>query len=89
MAQTQATALEPRGDTLAKSGTSIHKREKEKARVQNRIDKDARKADARERRSKGRDSADGEDPDLAGIVAGPQPVAPEFADGDAAGTADK
>ena len=63
---------------MAKSGTSIQKREKEKARVQNRLDKEARKADAKERRAKGRDVVGGEDPDIAGIVPGPQPLPPEF-----------
>ncbi len=75
------TRLESRGNTLAKSGTSIQKREKEKARTQNRMDKDVRKADAKERRSKGRDAVDGVDPDIAGIVPGPQPLPPEFGGG--------
>jgi len=57
---------------MAKSGTSIQKREKEKARTQNRLDKDARKLDAKERRAKGRDVVDGVDPDIAGIVPGPR-----------------
>lgn len=65
---------------MGRSGTSIQKREKEKARVQNRLDKEARKADAKERRAKGRDTVDGVDPDIAGIVPGPQPLPPEFAD---------
>ena len=59
---------------MAKSGTSIQKREKEKARAQTRLDKDARRAEARERRAKGRDVVAGEDPDIAGIVPGPQPA---------------
>lgn len=66
---------------MGRSGTSIQKREKEKARVQNRIDKEARKADAKERRAKGRDTVDGVDPDIAGIVPGPQPLPPEFGGG--------
>jgi len=66
---------------VGRSGTSIQKREKEKARVQNRLDKEARKADAKERRAKGRETVDGVDPDIAGIVPGPQPLPPEFEDG--------
>ena len=63
---------------MAKSGTSIHKREKEKARVQIRLDKEVRRADAKERRAKGRSAVEGEDPDIAGIVPGPQPVPVEY-----------
>jgi len=63
---------------VGRSGPSIQKREKEKARAQNRLDKDARKADAKERRAQGRDHADGEDPDIAGIKPGPQPLPPEL-----------
>lgn len=56
----------------------MQKREKEKARVQKQLDKDARRADVKERRSQGGGRSDGEDPDLAGIVPGPQPLPPEF-----------
>lgn len=68
---------------MAKSGTTIQKREKEKARVQNRIEKNARRADARERRAQGGDAPVGDgDPDIAGIVPGPQPLPPGFEDED-------
>ena len=65
---------------MAKPGTSIQKREKEKARVQNRLDKEAKKADAKERRGK-RELVAGEDPDIAGIVPGPQPIPIELGGG--------
>jgi len=67
---------------LGKTGTTIAKREKEKARQQKQAEKDVRKAVARERKAKGRDNdtIDGEDPDLAGIVLGPQPLPPELQD---------
>ena len=63
---------------MAKSGQSIQKREKEKARVQVRLDKEARRADAKGRSKKDRDGVPGEDPDIAGIVPGPQPVPVEY-----------
>lgn len=63
---------------MAKSGQSIQKREKEKARVQVRLDKEARRADAKGRKGQGREGVDGEDPDIAGIVPGPQPVPVEY-----------
>jgi hypothetical protein len=62
---------------LAKPGTTIAKREKEKARQQKAQDKGVRKAETRERRSKGREWVDGVDPDIAGLIAGPQPEPPE------------
>jgi hypothetical protein len=64
---------------LAKSsGTSIQKREKERARQQKQLDKNQRKAETKERKGKGRDTVDGEDPDIAGIIPGPQPLPPGF-----------
>lgn len=62
---------------MAKSRPSIQKREKERARQQKRMDKDGRKADAKERKGNGPDVADGEDPDLVGLVFG-QPLPPEL-----------
>jgi hypothetical protein len=64
---------------LAKSSKpSIKKREKERARAQRQLDKSARRADAKTRRASGGQPLDGEDPDLAGIVPGPQPLPPEL-----------
>jgi len=65
---------------MARPGATIAKREKEKARQQKTADRAARKAETRERRSVGRDASEGEDPDIAGIVPGPQPLPSEFDD---------
>lgn len=50
---------------------SIKKREKERARLEKQAEKAARKKERREVR--GPLDRSGEDPDLAGIVPGPQP----------------
>jgi len=53
------------------------KRNKERARQQKQQDKAAdREARKREKKSSA-DSASGEDPDIAGIVPGPQPIVEE------------
>jgi hypothetical protein len=70
-----------------KSRTSVTKRQKEQARQQRRADKAAR----REQRAAEKDArprVDGEDPDIAGIVPGPQPhpFADELGDEDGAET---
>jgi hypothetical protein len=56
-----------------KSRTSVTKRQKEQARQQRRMVKEAR----REQRAAEKDArpqgVEGEDPDIAGIVPGPQP----------------
>jgi hypothetical protein len=49
------------------------KRVREKALQEKRQQKAARRQDAKERRDQRGPVADGEDPDLAGIVLGPQP----------------
>ena len=51
------------------------KREREKALNERRKEKEARRRDAKERLSTKPDSPDGEDPDIAGIKLGPQPLA--------------
>jgi hypothetical protein len=48
------------------------KRERERARAEKQKEKAARRAEARARRGAGGDRNDGEDPDIAGIVPGPQ-----------------
>lgn len=48
------------------------------ARIQKRMDKDARKAEAKARKAQGRDDVpEGEDPDLVGLRFG-QPLPPEL-----------
>lgn len=57
-----------------KSRTSVTKRQKEQARQQRRVVKAARREQrATEKGEKPEGESDGEDPDIAGIVAGPQP----------------
>jgi hypothetical protein len=50
------------------------KREREKALIERRQQKEARRRDAKDRPSGG-PRQDGIDPDIAGIVPGPQPLA--------------
>ncbi len=57
-----------------KSRTSVTKRQKEQARQQRRVTKAARREQrATEKGEKPEGLAEGEDPDIAGIVPGPQP----------------
>jgi hypothetical protein len=48
------------------------KRERERARMEKQKEKAARRSEARARRGTGGDNAAGGDPDIAGIVPGPQ-----------------
>jgi hypothetical protein len=48
------------------------KRERERARAEKQKEKAARRAEARARRDSGHPESQGEDPDIAGIVPGPQ-----------------
>jgi hypothetical protein len=48
------------------------KRERERARAEKQKEKAARRAEARARRGTGEGGSSGEDPDIAGIVPGPQ-----------------
>jgi len=59
------------------SRPSFQKRAKEKARQERQKGKDARRLEARERKANA-PAKPGEDPDIAGIVPGPQPLPPEF-----------
>jgi hypothetical protein len=59
------------------SRPSIQKRAKEKARQERRKEKDARRLETKDRRSNASPRI-GEDPDIAGIVPGPQPLPPDF-----------
>lgn len=59
------------------SRPSFQKRAKEKARQERQKEKDARRLEARERRANAAPKT-GEDPDIAGIVPGPQPLPPDF-----------
>ena len=57
-----------------KSRPTFQKREKEKARVQKQKDKESRRVESKERRRNAPDLIGGEDPDIAGIRPGPQPL---------------
>lgn len=60
---------------MAKSRPSVQKRNHESKKLQRAQDKAAKKAARAAARSEGTDRDGAIDPDLAGIVAGPQPVA--------------
>ena len=57
-----------------KSRPTFQKREKEKARQQRQKDKEVRRSEAKERRGVTGPRLEGEDPDIAGIRPGPQPL---------------
>lgn len=53
---------------------SFQKREKERKRQQKRSEKEARRADAKQIKLNRDPTVPGEDPDIAGIRPGPQPL---------------
>ena len=57
-----------------KTKATFEKRQKERARQQRQRDKEAQRAANRERRANAGPRPEGEDPDLAGIRPGPQPL---------------
>ena len=59
------------------SRPSFQKRAKEKARQEKRKEKDARRVETKDRRANASPRT-GEDPDIAGIIPGPQALPPEF-----------
>ena len=59
------------------SRPSVQKRAKEKARQDRRKENDARRLETKERRANTLPRT-GEDPDIAGIVPGPQPLPAQF-----------
>lgn len=64
-----------------KARPSIEKRRKEKARLDKNREKAERRAQKKlERQSRPSMESEEEDPDIAGIVPGPQPLPPEFGD---------
>jgi hypothetical protein len=56
------------------SSTSFVKRQKERQRQEHQRDKALKKADRKREKENRPAGAAGEDPDIAGIVPGPQPV---------------
>ncbi len=57
-----------------KSGPTLRKRYKEMERLDRRKAKEAKRLEAKERRAKARPRTSDEDPDIAGIRPGPQPL---------------
>ncbi len=57
--------------------TSFAKRQKEKNRLEKRQEKEARRLQRKEERAN-RPRPEGEDPDIAGIVPGPQPIPEDY-----------
>ena len=58
---------------MQKSRPTQNKRARERARQEKRQQKEARRIENRGRREPGQEVPPGEDPDIAGIVPGPQP----------------
>lgn len=58
---------------MQKSRPTQNKRARERARQEKRQQKEARRLENRGRRDVGPSGAPGEDPDIAGIIPGPQP----------------
>ena len=58
---------------VQKSRPTQNKRARERARQEKQQQKQARRLEAKSRKPGGRPAAGGEDPDIAGIVPGPQP----------------
>lgn len=57
-----------------KSGQTFQKREKEKARIEKQKEKELRRLELKEQKTGQTPELDGEDPDIAGIRPGPQPL---------------
>ena len=63
-----------------KSGPTPRKRLKELKQLDKRKAKEAKRLEAKERRSKGKDKNSDVDPDIAGIKPGPQPLPEQWGD---------
>lgn len=64
---------ETHGGFVQKSRPTQNKRARERARQERQQHKAARRAEAKARKSSSTPTREGEDPDIAGIVPGPQP----------------
>ncbi len=58
--------------------TSFAKRQKEKNRMEKRQEKEQRRLQRKEERANRPPAEGGEDPDIAGIVPGPQPLPEDY-----------
>jgi hypothetical protein len=56
------------------SNSTFQKRQKEKARIDRQREKEAKRKQRRDERPERVASAPGVDPDIAGIIPGPQPI---------------
>jgi len=65
---------------MARQSSTFQKREKEKARLQKQKDKEARRLESKERKANVTTATGGEDPDIAGIRPGPQPLPDQWND---------
>lgn len=63
-----------------KSGPTFQKREKEKARIEKQKEKELRRLESKERKAEQAAVFGDEDPDLAGIRPGPQPLPEQWQD---------
>jgi hypothetical protein len=63
-----------------KSRPTLQKRAKEQARRRKREAKEARRLQTKERKAKAKPRVDDEDPDIAGIKPGPQPLPEQWGD---------
>jgi hypothetical protein len=69
--------------------TSFNKRDKEKRRQEWHREKEARRQQRKDERAQRPQTEDGVDPDIAGIVPGPQPLPEEFRDPDEGGESEQ
>jgi hypothetical protein len=60
--------------SVGRSGSTFAKRQKEIAQMERAKDREARRVQRRTERGQRPESTPGEDPDIAGIIPGPQPV---------------
>ena len=58
-------------------GPTVNKRQKEKNRQDTARSKEIKRQQRRDEKPKRPDGTDGEDPDIAGIIPGPQPIPDE------------
>ena len=65
---------------MKKSGPTFRKRFKEIKRMDKRKAKEIKRLEAKERRAKAKLRTDEEDPDIAGIRPGPQPLPEQWQD---------
>ena len=60
------------------SSSTFQKRQKERARIDKQREKDAKRKQRRDERPTRTEGEPGVDPDIAGIIPGPQPIPDEF-----------